>query len=159
MTRAEAISCLEQGRDLYRRRIAVRSSLWLVVLATLAWAIWLRGDKLLAIVSSVLALTQFMVLILPKEDTDRLLKLVDLSGPPVVWIYSMEWAIRPFGVHLFRRCYLKMHFEDGHTEDLRIPPLDLNGWMRCLNVLFPQASFGYTEEREREFRKQTDQKL
>lgn len=159
MTRGEAIRCLEEGRDSYRRRIAVRSALWLSVLAILAWAIWLRGDKLLGIVSAALALTQFMVLILPKDDTDRLLKLLDLSGPPVVWIYPMEWTIRPFGVHLFRRCYLKIHFEDGHAEDLRIPPLDLYGWMRCLNVLFPQASFGYTEEREREFRQHSDQKL
>ena len=159
MTREEAIRCLEQSRDSYRRRIAVRSSLWLFVLAILAWAIWLGGDKLLAIVCAVLALTQFMVLILPKDDTDRLLKLLDLSGPPVVWIYPMEWAIRPFGVHLFRRCYLKVHFKNGEVEDIRIPPLDLYGWMRCLNVLFPQASFGYTEEREREFRHHTHQNL
>lgn len=157
MSREEAILCIEEGRDLFRRRIYVRTSMWLVALSILAWLIWLRGERVLAIFCSVMALTRVLVLVLPKDDTERLLKLLDLSGPPVVWIYPVEWAIRPFGVHLFRRSYLKMHFEDGHTEDLRIPPLDLHGWMRCLNVLFPQASFGYTEEREREFRQHTGQ--
>lgn len=151
MDRDSAVQCLEEGREQYRRRVAIRSVALLCLFGFFSVLLWKSGNWGIAMVALALAVFQILLIILPMDDTDRLLELVRDDPARVVWIYPVEWAISPFGVHLFRRCYLKVHFDNGSIVDLRIPPLDTYGWMRCLNVLFPETAFGYTEERRAEF--------
>lgn len=151
MDREAAIRCLHQGKRAYRRRVRTGALWFLISFALLSFLLWDHGAWGLSLVMVGLAVFQLFQMILPMDDSDRLMELLENDPSRVVWIYPVEWAVSPFGVHLFRRCYLKLHYADGMIEDLRIPPLDLYGWMRCLNILFPETAFGYTDERKAEF--------
>ena len=150
MDRSEALARIETDSMLFRKRLKRRALFWtflFLILAVLVkpYVVWI------AVVMVFLAIAQMAIWFITPDDTARLMQLSADHIDDVVWIYPMEWSVSPFGIYLFRRCYLKVYFADGHVEDIRIPPGDRDNWMRCLNVLFNGASFGFTEERSKHY--------
>lgn len=150
MDRAEALECLRSGSEEFRIRLRRQAIFWTILFLVLAalvysYVVWI------AVFLLFIAVAQTTVWLIVPDDTTRLIQLAEQQTRDVVWVYPMEWSISPFGVYLFRHSYMKIYFADGHVEDIRIPPSETEKWMRCLNVLFPGASFGFTEERSQYF--------
>ena len=75
----------------------------------------------------------------------------------VVWIYSTVTEIMPFGVALFSRTHLVFNTLDGEKIYLQISLSKRKLLIVWLRRLLPQATFGYSAEREERFFKNPGQ--
>ncbi len=70
----------------------------------------------------------------------------------VVWIYSYLVIYRPFGIRFFSNALIYFHFINGKSTTLRVPEKELNLAMKQLNTIFPNATFGYSIDKEQLFK-------
>lgn len=86
-------------------------------------------------------------------NDDRLIVLLRYQPRQIVWVYSLSLQIAPFGIYLFRRGTLFFKLSDGEEISISVPAHKLRLVSRTLNRLLPHATFGYTREREEQFRR------
>jgi len=70
----------------------------------------------------------------------------------VVWVYSYLVIYRPFGIRFFSNALIYFHFINGKSTTLRVPEKELNLAMKHLNTIFPNATFGYSIDKEQLFK-------
>ena len=152
MDKAEAKKRIKSGLALFRQQVKQRQlvgiaiSIFIAVIS--AWYAWWG----VPVAAGLVALFFIALYFRTPDNGERILELAEKSPDRVVWIYPMEWSISPYGVFFFRRCYLRTYFLDGHREDLRIPPSQRAEWMHLVNVLFPNATTGYSNDRATRFK-------
>ncbi|MFN7116629.1 MAG: hypothetical protein ACK4TA_07490 [Saprospiraceae bacterium] len=86
-------------------------------------------------------------------NDDRLIHLLRFKPRQVVWVYAIAVQIAPFGIYMFRRGTLFFKLSNGEEMSVSVPTRQLRLISRTLNRLLPHATFGYTREREEQFRK------
>ncbi len=84
---------------------------------------------------------------------DRVAYLLQYQPRQIVWVYSLSLQVAPFGIHLFRRGTLFFKLCNGEEISIAVPSHKLRLIARTLNRLLPHATFGYTREREEQFRR------
>lgn len=69
----------------------------------------------------------------------------------VVWVYSEITQRMPFGLELFQTGTIYFHLMDGSHESVALPAKKLKLVSKFLNRLLPQATFGFSEERQQQY--------
>lgn len=86
-------------------------------------------------------------------DDDHLIRILRYQPRQVVWVYTVSMQIAPFGIHLFRRGTVFIKLSSGEEISVSVPARKTRLISRTLCRLLPHATFGYTREREEQFRK------
>ncbi len=87
----------------------------------------------------------------PHLENDPLWRALTRERRHIVWIYTVNTQVMPFGFHLWERGTMYFKFSDGGETTLEMPARKLKMVSKFLNKLLPHAAFGYSEERERQF--------
>lgn len=66
----------------------------------------------------------------------------------IVWVYSVETQLMPFGIMLYSKGVMYFKLADGNDISISLPPHKIKPISQMLNELLPHASFGFTEERD-----------
>lgn len=82
-----------------------------------------------------------------------LLQLLRYQPRQLVWIYAVTTRIAPFGICLFRRETLIFKLSNGEEVTVSVAARYVPLVCRTLSRLLPYTTFGYTREREAQFRK------
>lgn len=69
----------------------------------------------------------------------------------VVWVYSEVTQRMPFGLELFSTGVIYLHLLDGSHDSVALPAKKLKLVSKFLNRLLPQATFGFSKERQQQF--------
>ncbi len=69
----------------------------------------------------------------------------------IVWVYSIVTQRMPFGVEIMNNGLMYFNLIDGRVLTLSLPRSLLRPLSEQLNVYLPQATFGYTQDREQWF--------
>ncbi len=114
-----------------------------------------QDNALLTILGVVLTVLSLMALwyVYKHWTDDRLIHLLRFQSRQIVWVYSISMQIAPFGIHLFQRGTLFFKLSDGEEISVSVPARKVQLISRTLNRLLPYTTFGYTTEREEQFRK------
>ncbi len=110
------------------------------ILATFGLAGMLFGLRLL-----------WEVLRQPKPEDDRLWKLLNDRSRQIVWVFCVNTQTMPFGFHLWEEGMMYFKLADGSEVSITLPVRKLKMVSKFLNRLLPHVSFGYSEERQRQF--------
>lgn len=110
------------------------------LLATFGLAAALAGLKLL-----------WDVLRRPTPEDEHLWQLLNHQPRQIVWVYTMTTQTMPFGFYLWERGTMYFKLLDGSEISLSLPARKLKMVSKFLNRLLPHASFGYSEDRLRQF--------
>lgn len=82
----------------------------------------------------------------------RLMRLLSDNPRHIVWVYSVDTQLLPFGFQFSRTGTMYFKLADGDELTVSLPADDLRLVSRFLNRLLPHATFGYTRHREQLFR-------
>ncbi|MEM9887445.1 MAG: hypothetical protein AAF849_16235 [Bacteroidota bacterium] len=69
----------------------------------------------------------------------------------IVWVYSVVTERMPFGFKINQNALMYFKLINGDTMSISVPSERAEMISAGLNYLLPQASFGYTEDREQWF--------
>jgi len=87
-----------------------------------------------------------------RKGSNKLLVVLRESPWQVVWVYSVIVERRPFGIYFFRTATLFLKMEDGSELSVHLPHRHLRTVSHFLNRLLPHATFGYTSDRDYDYR-------
>ncbi len=93
---------------------------------------------------------------LQKPDSNPILKSLKESPRNVVWVYAYITVNMPFGIKLFRTCYLYFNFRNGSRHYISIPADRHDEISEQLQDDLEHTTFGYTVQREQLFRVNPD---
>jgi hypothetical protein len=80
-----------------------------------------------------------------------LYRLLHERPEEVVWVYSLVTQRMPFGLELFSAGVLYFHSIDGSHESVALSAKKLKLVSKFLNRLLPQATFGFSEDRQQQY--------
>lgn len=69
----------------------------------------------------------------------------------IVWVYTVNMAVMPFGLNIFNRGDIHVRLDDGSEHVLSLPARRLKLVSHTLSRLLPHVAFGYTPEREQQY--------
>jgi hypothetical protein len=87
----------------------------------------------------------------PKVEDDPLWQVLHRRPRQVVWVYTQEERLMPFGMLLTVRGTLFVMLLDGSELALALPTRKLKLASHYLNRLLPHAAFGFSQERRQQF--------
>jgi hypothetical protein len=87
-----------------------------------------------------------------RKGSNRLLTTLQKHPLQVVWVYSVVVERVPFGIYFFRTATLFFKMEDGSELSVHLPHRHLRTVSHFLNRLLPHATFGYTSDRDYDYR-------
>lgn len=112
----------------------------IVTLRLLGLALLLMGGAMLWLINQI---WQQLRAGLPKIE-----QIIRSQPQQIVWIYSIEFAFAPAGIHLYTRGTLTLGLTNGERHTLYGSGKEVVAAKRYLAKHLPQATFGYTRERE-----------
>lgn len=86
-----------------------------------------------------------------KNDNQNLVKIIDHQPEKILWIYTLETNLMPFGFKVKDKGLIYFKMDDGEDICIKMPAKDLKLVSRFLNRLLPNAMFGFSEEKERSY--------
>ncbi len=87
----------------------------------------------------------------PRVEDDPLWQVLHRRPRQIVWIYTQEERLMPFGMHLMARGTLFVMLLDGSQLALALPTQQLKLASHFLHRLLPHAAFGFSQERRQQF--------
>lgn len=66
----------------------------------------------------------------------------------IVWIYPYITEVMPFGVSLFKRCYIIIKLDDGAEHSFIIRMKEKKLLLKWMKRLLPHTTFGFSKDRE-----------
>ncbi|MBK9015165.1 MAG: hypothetical protein IPM82_14455 [Saprospiraceae bacterium] len=87
----------------------------------------------------------------PKVEDDPLWQVLHRRPRHIVWIYTQEERLMPFGMLLSERGTLFVMLLDGSELTLALPTKKLKLASHFLQRLLPHAAFGFSQERKQQF--------
>lgn len=87
----------------------------------------------------------------PKVEDDPLWQVLHRRPRQVVWVYTQEEQLMPFGMLLAERGTLYVMLLDGAELTLALPARKLKLASKYLQRLLPHAAFGFSQERRQQF--------
>lgn len=139
-------------REQYRQLVAFS----LLLASGLVFCCFAFQDNALVAIAGVIFTvlgTAALLHVYKNWNDDRLLHLLRFQSRQIVWIYSIATQVAPFGIYIFRRGTLVFKLSDGEEISVSVPARKVKLISRTLNRLLPYTTFGYTREREAQFRK------
>lgn len=151
ISKAEAFVRLEEASAQYRKKRIRRGVVLCAMLVAMGLYAWQGGLWGVGLACALAGLYLLVWPFLPTDDLGLLLQMAHEAPEQIVWVYPVKWEINPYGLSMLSRSYLKVHFMDGEMKVFRVHPDLVETAMPHFNALFPDAAFGYTEERAGEF--------
>lgn len=139
-------------REQYRQLVAFS----LLLVSGVIFCCFAFQDNALVTIAGVIFTvlgTAALVHVYKNWNDDHLLYLLRFQPRQIVWIYAVTTQIAPFGVYIFRRGTIVFKLSDGEDHSVTVPVRKVALICRTLNRLLPYTTFGYTREREVQFRK------
>ncbi len=90
-----------------------------------------------------------------KNEHQNLVQIIDHQPEKILWVYTMETNLMPFGFKVKDKGLIYFKMDDGEDICIKMPAKDLKLVSRFLNRLLPNATFGFSEEKQRAY----DEKL
>jgi hypothetical protein len=87
-----------------------------------------------------------------RVDNHLLLNYLRYQPQHIVWVYTVVTENTPFGISLFRKGAIHFKLDDGSEFSVGFPAHKLKLVAKFLMRLLPQATFGYTTDRDYTFR-------
>jgi hypothetical protein len=87
----------------------------------------------------------------PRVEDDALWQVLHRAPRQVVWVYTQEERLMPFGMLLWERGTLYVMLLDGSELTLALPTRKLKLASHYLHRLLPHAAFGFSQERRQQF--------
>lgn len=87
----------------------------------------------------------------PKVEDDPLWQVLHRRPRQVVWVYTQEEQLMPFGMLLAERGTLYVMLLDGAELTLALPARKLKLASKYLQRLLPHAAVGFSQERRQQF--------
>lgn len=87
----------------------------------------------------------------PRVEDDPLWQVLHRAPKQVVWVYTQEERLMPFGMLLTERGTLYIMLLDGSELTLALPTRKLRLASHYLHRLLPHAAFGFSQERKQQF--------
>jgi hypothetical protein len=122
--------------------------------ATFGWVFYQQKNVLTAIgLSAIILAIKLLAEVWrnPGVESDRLWRLLTHHQQEIVWVYTINTQIMPFGFHLWDRGEIKFCLLDGSELTVFLPARKLKMVSKFLNRLLPHATFGYSDERRQQF--------
>lgn len=66
----------------------------------------------------------------------------------IVWLYTIRVDFSPFGIQFWDEYTLSFRLDDGEELQIRIRATEIIKIEKALRKMLPQATFGYSKERE-----------
>lgn len=66
----------------------------------------------------------------------------------IVWVYPYITEVMPFGISLFKRCYIIMKLDDGEEHSFIIRMREKKLLLKWMKRLLPHTTFGFSKDRE-----------
>jgi hypothetical protein len=117
----------------------------LLVIFFLFSSVWFSGIGVVMMLAGTYLFVVWSQIGVPENTS--LYKTIKFTPEEVVWIYSLQMTVMPFGVQLFNRTYLTFKLLSGKEETVQIPKekeLVLENWLKRI---LPNATFGYSHEK------------
>ncbi len=86
-------------------------------------------------------------------EESELIKLLIKKPEKIVWVYSVITNRMPFGLQFSQTGLMYFKMIDGDEISISLPNKEMKVVSRFLNRLLPHATFGYSEDKEKAFRK------
>lgn len=86
------------------------------------------------------------------EDSE-LMKILKTEPEKIVWVYSVITQRMPFGLQFSKNGLMYFKMIDGNEISISMPNKELKVVSRFLNRLLPHATFGYSEDKAKAYRK------
>lgn len=144
-------------REAIRRDLQLKLGVGLVLLLSgLALVtVFFRQYHLLAVLGLGIALPGAWCLreylLRPRVADDRLWQVLHCAPDHIVWVFTQEERLMPFGMLLSERGTLFVMLLDGSELSLAMPVRKLRLAMHFLRRLLPHSAFGFSVERRRQF--------
>jgi len=78
----------------------------------------------------------------------RLFRLINQDPKKIVWVYSIQTQLAPFGISVFSTGELYFKLDDSTQIIVNAATANLKTISSELNSILPHATFGYTLERD-----------
>lgn len=89
-----------------------------------------------------------------KNEERNLIKIIDHQPEKILWVYTLETNLMPFGFKVKDKGYIYFKMNDGEDICIKMPAKDLKLVSRFLNRLLPNAMFGFSEEKQAKYNEQ-----
>lgn len=83
-----------------------------------------------------------------KNPDNNLIKIIDTQPNKILWVYTMETNLMPFGFKIQDKGFIYFNLDNGDDICVKLPAKDLKLVSRFLNRLLPNAMFGFSEEKQ-----------
>lgn len=139
-------------RERYQQQIAA-VVLMLVSLAVIAFGVVTRS-LFIPLVGGVLATggLYWLYYLLSEQPLAQLRRQLHDTPEDFVWVYTTQTERMPFGFKTQSVGTLYLVEKDGSIESVSLKPMHLLLVTKTLNRVLPNAEFGYTPERELQYR-------
>ena len=82
-----------------------------------------------------------------KNPEKNLLHIIDHTPERILWVYTLETQLMPFGFKVIDKGLIYFKMTDGEEISIKLSAKNLKLVSRFLNRLLPEAMFGYSEEK------------
>jgi len=84
-------------------------------------------------------------------ESHPLFQLLHRQPHRIVWVYTVNLAVMPFGINMINRGDIHIRLDDGSEIVVSLPARQLKLVSTTLSRLLPGVAFGYTAEREQQY--------
>ena len=77
----------------------------------------------------------------------NLIKIIDENPAFIVWVYTLETNLMPFGFKVNDKGLIYFKLRNGDEISVKMPAKHLKLVSRFLNRLLPEAMFGFSKEK------------
>lgn len=85
-------------------------------------------------------------------ENNRLLLLLNKNPRKIVWVYALNTQRNPFGLEFMDSGVLYFKLADGDEISVGLPVKKLKLVSRFLNRILTESTFGYSDERAKQYR-------
>lgn len=88
---------------------------------------------------------------LKDPEKNPVIQLLRHKKERIVWVYPFITEVMPFGISLFKRCYVIIKLSDGEELSFIINLKEKKLLLKWMKRLLPQAKFGFSKNRENRY--------
>jgi len=81
-------------------------------------------------------------------EQSPILQLLRNEQGRIVWVYPFITEVMPFGISLFKRCYIIIKLDDGEEHSFIIRMKEKKLLLKWMKRLLPHVTFGFSKDRE-----------
>lgn len=135
------------------KKVAAATALMLAGIVVAVWLCWSKPPFLLLALPLFLAGWTWMMWLWSQRDPRQhaILHLLLQKPDYIVWVYTLETQVMPYGFYSYRKGMIYFHTLSGEQYELPLRADQLVRISKQLNFVLPKATFGYSEEKQSQF--------